>query len=171
MVTYGPRLFLTPQMQKMIKGVHKNGFKIFTYSDPQPPHPQPELHRRHRGLGLWKTGLDGTMAWAYIGLYEKDVRLDDPGVKDNGVSMAYGFVLRGPKGVFDTLSWEAYREGYDDARYLATVQEALAKAKAAGKHKRLVGRTERWLGDVTVDADLDAWRGEMARRTEALLKP
>ena len=78
---------------------------------------------------------------------------------------------RGPEGVFDTLSWEAYREGYDDARYLATLQDAMAKAKAAGKHRRLVARTERWLGDLTVDADLDAWRLELARRTEALLKP
>ena len=171
MLTYDPELLLTPHYQQMIKAVHRNGFKIFTYSDPQPPHPLPGLHRRHRGLGLWKTGLDGTMAWAYAGLYEKDVTLDDTRIKDNGVSIAYGFVLRGPEGVFDTLSWEAYREGYDDARYLATLQDAIARAKAAGRHERLAARTERWLGDVTVNADLDAWRLEMARRTEALLKP
>jgi len=172
MVTYNPRLLMTPEMQKMIKGVHKNGFKIFTYADPQAHHPEPELHRRHRGLGLWKTGLDGTMTWAYTNIFLPSVRLDDPKVKDGGVNIdTTGFVVRGPEGVFDTLSWEAYREGYDDARYLATLQEAIAKAKAAGKHKRLAARMERWLGDVTVDADLDAWRLEMARRTEALLKP
>jgi len=171
MLTYDPQLLLMPQMQKMIKDVHKNGFKIFTYSDPQPPQPLPELHRRNRGLGLWKTGIDGTMAWAYCGLYEKDKLPDDPDIKDGGVMITYGFVLRGPEGVFDTLSWEAYREGYDDARYLATLQDAMAKAKAAGKHRRLVERTGRWLGDLTVDADLDAWRLEMARKTEAILKP
>lgn len=169
MLTYDPHLLLMPQMQKVIKDVHKNGFKIFTYSDPQPPQPLPELHRRNRGLGLWKTGIDGTMAWAYCGLYEKDKLPDDADIKDGGVMITYGFVLRGPEGVFDTLSWEAYREGYDDARYLATLQDAMAKA--AGKHRRLVARTERWLGDLTVNADLDAWRLEMARRTEALLKP
>ena len=104
-----------------------------------------------------------------IALYEKDKLPDDADIKDGGVMITYGFVLRGPEGVFDTLSWEAYREGYDDARYLATLQDAMAKA--AGKHRRLVARTERWLGDLTVNADLDAWRLEMARRTEALLKP
>ena len=42
--------------------------------------------------------------------------------------------------------------------------------KAAGKHKQLVAGIERWLGDITLGADLDAWRLEMAHRTEALLK-
>ncbi len=32
--------------------------------------------------------------------------------------MSIGIVLRGRDAAFDTLSWEAYREGYDDARYL-----------------------------------------------------
>ena len=73
-------------------------------------------------------------------------------------------------GPLDTLSWEGYREGRDDARYLATLQDAIARAKAAGRHARLVAQTERWLGDITVNADLAAWRLEMARRTEALLK-
>jgi hypothetical protein len=50
------------------------------------------------------------------------------------------------------------------------LQDAIAKAKAAGKHTRLVARTERWLGDLRVDADLDKWRREMARRTAALLQ-
>ncbi|MDP7399889.1 MAG: hypothetical protein QF541_23700, partial [Lentisphaeria bacterium] len=75
-----------------------------------------------------------------------------------------------PEGVLDTLSWEGYREGYDDARYLATLQAALARAKAAGRHQTLVARTQRWLDNLTVKADLDAWRLEMARRTELLLK-
>jgi len=173
MVTYDPELLMTPHIQKMIKGVHKNGFKISTQMDPVPGNPLPGQHRRHRGLGLWKIGFDGTMTRAYIDHHRpRTIRFDDQQIKDNGVGIgSFDFVLRGPRGVFDTLSWEAYREGRDDARYLATLQGALAKAKAKKKHARLVARTERWLDDVTVDADLDAWRLEMARRTEALLKP
>jgi hypothetical protein len=57
-----------------------------------------------------------------------------------------------------TMAWEGYREGCDDARYSATLQDVMAKAKAAGKHTRLVARTERWLDNVRVDADLGAWR-------------
>lgn len=113
-----------------------------------------------------------TMTWAYTHIWTRTIRPDDPGVKDNGVGLSSNsFVLRGPQGPLDTLSWEAYREGRDDARYLATLQDAIAKAKASGKHPRLVARTERWLDNVTVDVDLDAWRLEMARRTAALLKP
>ena len=46
----------------------------------------------------------------------------------------------------------------------------MKNAKAAGKHAELVARTERWFEDITVNDDLDAWRGEMARRIELLLK-
>ena len=53
----------------------------------------------------------------------------------------------------------------------ATLLDALEKAKAADKHLDLVRETEQWLDSLGMDADLDAWRLEMARRTEALLKP
>ena len=156
---WDPEILLTPGYQQLIEATHKNGNKIFTYFDPQGGQPFPEYHRRHRGLGLWKTGLDGTMTWAYIHIGKKVPRPDDAKIKDNGVGLSgNSFVLRGPAGPLDTLSWEGYREGYDDARYLATLQDALKKAKAAGKHTGPVARTERWLEDITVDADLDAWR-------------
>ena len=121
---------------------------------------------------MWKTGIDGTMTRAYVDHHApRTIHFDDQQIKDSGVNIAsFNFVLRGPKGPLDTLAWEGFREGYDDARYLATLQDAIAKAKAAGKHAGLVARTERWLGDITVTADLDAWRLEMARRTEELLR-
>ena len=110
------------------------------------------------------------MTWAYIHIWTKTVRPEDPQVKNNGVSLSSNsFVMRGPQGPLDTLSWEGYREGYDDARYLATLQDALARAKTAGRHPQLVSHTQRWLDNTTVDADLDSWRWEMANRTEALL--
>jgi hypothetical protein len=167
---WDPEILLTPGYQLMIKAAHRNGNKIFTYFDPQGGQPFPQYHRRHRGLGLWKTGLDGTMTWAYIHIWSRTLRPNDPVIQDNGVGIGgNSFVLRGPRGPLDTLSWEGYREGYDDARYLATLQNAMAKAKVAGKHTELVGQTQRWIDSVTVDADLDDWRREMAQRTETLL--
>ncbi len=168
---WNPEIMLTPSRRKIIEAAHKNGNRIFTYFDPQGGQPFPEYHRRHRGLGLWKAGLDGTMTWAYIHIWSKTVRPDDPRVKGDGVGISpNSFVLRGPAGPLDTLSWEGYREGCDDARYLATLQDALKKAKAAGKHTGAVARTERWLEGIKVNDDLDAWRWEMARRTELLLQ-
>ena len=170
LINLDPQFLMTPELQKIINGVHKNGYKVLTYMDPLGGWPVPEHHRRNRGLGLWKTGLDGTMTWAYAHTWTKTIRFGDQEIKDNGVSYVNSFILRAPRGPIDTLAWEGYREGCDDARYLATLQDALAKAKVAGKNKRLVARTERWLGDLSVNADLDEWRLEMARRTEALLK-
>ena len=167
---WDPEILLTPGYQQMIEATHKNGNKIFTYFDPQGGQPFPEYHRRHRGLGLWKTGLDGTMTWAYVHLGRKVPRPDDAKIKDNGMGLSQNSaVMRGPRGPLDTLSWEGYREGYDDARYLATLQNTMAKARAAGKQTELVAQTRRWLDSITVDANLDAWRREMARRTEMLL--
>ena len=169
---WDPQIMLTPRYQGLIKAAHEAGNRIFTYFDPQGGQPFPEYHRRHRGMGLWKAGLDGTMTWAYIHIWTRTVRLSDPHIEDNGVGISpNSFVLRGPRGPIDTLSWEGYREGYDDARYLATLQNTMAKARAAGKQTELVVQTQRWLDNITVDAELDAWRREMARRTEALLKP
>jgi hypothetical protein len=170
LITWDPETFMMPDYQRSIKGAHGHGHKIFSYFDPQGGMPVPELHRRHRGLGMWKTGLDGTMTWAYIHIYWKTPHPDSPEVQDSGVPHSpNSFVVRGPEGPFDTLAWEGYREGCDDARYLATLQDAISKAKAAGKHTRLVARTERWLGDLRADANLDEWRREMARRTAVLL--
>ena len=166
---WNPEILLTPRFQEIVKTAHQNGNRIFTYFDPQGGQPFPEYHRRHRGLGLWKSGLDGTMTWAYIHIRNKTVHSDDPEIRKNGVSLSQNsFVLRGPQGPLDTLSWEGYREGYDDARYLTTLQDAMGEAKAASKHPQLVAQTQRWLDNLSVHTDLDAWRAEMAQRTERL---
>lgn len=167
---WDPQLLLAPEYQQLIKTAHQRGNKVFTYFDPQGGQPFPEYHRRHRGMGLWKTGLDGTMTWAYIHIWTPTVRLNDPRFEDGVPYSGNAFVVRGPEGVLDTLGWEGYREGYDDARYLATLKEAMAKATAERKHADLVADTRRWLDHVGVDANLNEWRAEMARRTKKLLQ-
>ncbi len=170
MIKWNPSVWLMPHYQRSIKAAHEHGNKAFSYFDPQGGQQVPEQHRRHRCMGMWKSGLDGTMTWAYIHIYTPTARLDDPGMQDGGIPWSQNaFVIRGPEGVLDTLSWEGYREGFDDARYLATLQDAMAKATAAGRHTELVARTQRWLDNLPINADLDKWRAEMARRTELLL--
>ena len=170
MIKWNPAVWLMPHYRHAIKAAHDHGNKAFSYFDPQGGQQVPEQHRRHRGMGMWKAGLDGTMTWAYIHIWTPTARMGDPYTEDNGVCWSQNaFVLRGPKGVLDTLSWEGYREGYDDARYLATLQDAMAKASAAGRHGTLVARTQRWLDNISIHADLDEWRREMARRTAVLL--
>ena len=85
-------------------------------------------------------------------------------------SMIFSFVWRAKDGVLDTLAWEAYREGYDDARYLATLLDALREAEEKGKHDVLVFDTRAWFKSLSINADLNAWRQEMVRRIETLKK-
>ncbi len=163
-------LMLTPEIQGLIKKAHQYGNKIFTYFDPQGGQPFPEYHRRHRGMGLWKIGLDGTMTWAYFHVWQETPRMDSADVQQNGLQYlpSNAFVVRGPAGPLDTLGWEGYREGYDDARYLATLEDAMANAQAQGRHRRLVSQTKQWLRDVDVNDNLNAWRLEMSRRISLL---
>ena len=155
-------LLLQPEVQEKIKRVHKAGGRIYTYMDPCAGHVWVEHHRRMRGLGLWKAGLDGTMTWAYT-------HITQPRYKQAGrFDVSIGFVLRGRDAAFDTLSWEAYREGHDDARYLATLLNAVEQAQQSGRHAALVQETTRWLDETRMDVDLDAWRREMMIRTERL---
>jgi len=157
--------FLQPDYQKMVADVHSRGFKIFTYMDPMAGYTFPETHRRMRGLGLWKSGVDGTANWAFT--HETENNFTTP-----GPARWYGlfdWVLRGKEATFDTLSWEAYREGYDDARYLATLRQTLTQAEKHGHQSDLVRDTRAWLTNLSIDADLDVWRHEMVQRTEQLL--
>jgi hypothetical protein len=76
------------------------------------------------------------------------------------------FVCRTKAGPIDTLSWEAYREGYDDARYLATLQDALVRANqsSSAAQRGVARRAQRWLDSIDVlSMDPDAVRAEMAR--------
>ena len=165
-----PGKLLDPGIQNMIKGVHKKGFAIFTYMDPLAGQALPGLHRRDRGLGLWKAGLDGTMTWAYTHIMGPSKKETSSLAVSVVQPLIFAFVWRTSNGVLDTLAWEAYREGADDARYLATLLAAMSKARAGGRHGELVAATRAWLDGLTMDADLAAWRREMTRRIEALLK-
>ena len=79
------------------------------------------------------------------------------------------FVLISQDVPVDTQSWESNRESYEDASYSATLQDAVARARATDKLADYTSETRMWVDNITVDADLDAWRREMARRTEMLL--
>ena len=158
--------FNPPDYPSVIAKMHERGGKVFTYMDSLAGgYGIPEVQRRLRGLGMWKAKLDGTMPWSYHHF------MVPPHLEAGPLhwSNFHSFVLRGAEAPFDTLSWEAYREGYDDARYLATLQHAIAACRAEGKHPELVTETENWLEKVPTDVDLDTWRRQMIVHTEKLL--
>lgn len=131
---------------------HGEGHLIFNYANPQVGNEQPERYRRNYGLLLWQADYDGAMDYAYqhsFGSLWND--FDHVDYRDH--VFAYATV----DGVIDTVEWEGFREGVDDIRYLATLQQLVAEKKAEGRDTSV---TEAWLADLKSGSltDLDAIR-------------
>ncbi len=146
----------------VIDSTHRRGNRIFAYAFPWSSWPVPQTVRRKSGLGLWKMGFDGMMNWAYT--HTKGTV--GPGPIAQG---GYCYVIRTEHGVLDNLRWEAFREGVDDVRYLATLIDVLGRLAGTYGREPLVAETLAWLTTVDViEDDLNATRREMARRIIAL---
>ncbi len=120
-----PESLLVSEWQDMINGVHERGKRILTYMDPWGSWPLADDHRRVRGFGMWLSGMDGTMTWSHAGFRSHSgvPSPDDTKMLESG-AYTRGIIMRTKRGVLDTLSWEGYREGYDDSRYIATLLAA-----------------------------------------------
>ena len=148
-----------PHFRGIIDGTHRRGNRIFTYMFPMAGVPMPEIHRRHYGLGLWQMGFDGCMNWAYTHMKGS---VTEPG-------LFWCYVVRAHEGVIDKLEWEGFREGVDDARYLATLLDLLNRRAGIYGKDPLVVETWAWLGQLdAAKDDLNATRAEMAKRILAL---
>lgn len=155
---WGSGALLGEPYQSMILAQHSQGHKVFTYMDPVGGAAWPDDQRRCRGLGMYKVGVDGTMTWAWTH-YRQPVL--GPVGTEIGIS-THGFALRGPEAPIALLSLVGFREGVDDARYLATLQAEIAKGGVEAK------KAEKWLENVGIRADLDQWRAEMIGWIERL---
>ena len=108
----------------MGEAYHAMGYLIGSYANPQGGVEEPETYRRNFGLLLWKVGYDCACTYAYqhsFGHSWDD--FDNATYRDH--EMAYPTV----NGVIPTIQWEGYREGYDDLRYLATLENLIDRTK------------------------------------------
>ncbi|HOG52125.1 MAG TPA: hypothetical protein PKY10_16170, partial [Lentisphaeria bacterium] len=126
----------------MGEAYHAMGHLIGSYANPQGGVEEPETYRRNFGLGLWKAGYDCACTYAYQHSFGHSWD-DYDHVTYRDHEMAYPTV----NGVIPTIQWEGYREGYDDLRYLATLENL------ANKHQRTPGKT-----------------GELARATQLWMR-
>jgi hypothetical protein len=75
------------------------------------------------GFGFWRSGFLTLIPWIYSS------STGDPFNYLDGASMDF-FNRREPDGTpIPVALWEAYREGYDDHRYLYTLEQAIAAAR------------------------------------------
>jgi hypothetical protein len=79
------------------------------------------------GFGFWRSGFLTLIPWIY------SASSGDPFNYLDGASMDF-FNRHEPDGTpMPVALWEAYREGYDDYRYIYTLGQLVAEAKASGK--------------------------------------
>lgn len=91
------------------------------------------------GFGLWRSGLDGTSPYGFLGHYTTITRNGE--VIDNHGSKYYDD-FDGPKREYNsiypstdepvlTLQWEGYREGIDDSRYTTLLRQEIDAIKSS----------------------------------------
>jgi hypothetical protein len=106
------------------RAYHAAGHLIGSYANPQGGVEEPETYRRNFGLVLWKAGYDCACTYAYQHSFTHAWDdFDNARYRDH--NMAYPTV----NGVIPTVQWEGYREGYDDLRYVATLENLIEKAR------------------------------------------
>ncbi|HWI57660.1 MAG TPA: hypothetical protein VNZ22_10570, partial [Bacillota bacterium] len=81
------------------------------------------------GFGFWRSGFRALIPWIY------SASIGDPFNYLDGSAMDF-FNRSEPDGrPLPVTLWEAYREGYDDYRYLYTLEQLIAEAKQSPKAK------------------------------------
>ncbi|MBI4624075.1 MAG: hypothetical protein HY736_12780 [Verrucomicrobia bacterium] len=79
------------------------------------------------GFGFWRSGFRTLIPWIY------SASTGDPLNYLDGYTMDF-FNRREPDGTpLPVAMWEAYREGYDDYRYIYTLEQMIAEAKQSAK--------------------------------------
>lgn len=148
-----------------------------------------EWNRFINGLFMWVSPLEVHVPWMY---YSYGGSAFDDTDSDH---FDFGYAFPDPDDptqMLSTLHYEAFREGYDDIRYITTLEQAIAKAKARGvdaseaqawlaQIRALLPQLPQDIQDINVEspytvaatrrfsgADYDTIRGQTARHIVAL---
>ncbi len=111
--------------------IKRRGNRVFSYANPQVGLEDPDRYRRSHGFELWKAGYDGTMTYAYNDIAD-EMWNDFDGDKNRRDFM---FTYPIEDALIGTVQWEGLREGIDDLRYLATLED-LVDGLPDGESKR-----------------------------------
>jgi hypothetical protein len=142
---------------------HSYGHKVYAYAIPQTVSEYPQTFRKNYGLALWQNNYDGAMVYAYQHSFNDIWNDFDSSMRD------HAFAYPTMNGVIDTIQWEGFREGINDMRYLAALQNAITAAKGQGKDTT---EAEAYLANLKssdlTNRDLDAIRSQMINYILAL---
>lgn len=130
----------------------------------------PLANRYRNGWWLWRHGLAGAWPYVYFSVNPKLDPFDDwSGTLRGGYCTAYPTA----DGIIGTVQWEAYREGIQDMRYLASLEAAIQRGEGRPKQARAVAAARALLAQLrertpTRCEELDGWRGDVVAALLAL---
>ncbi|MBW7865435.1 MAG: hypothetical protein H3C30_13615 [Candidatus Hydrogenedentes bacterium] len=144
----------------------KNGTEFWWYGTGCYVNPAPQeggmlFNRYGAGVFFWKTGAKSQVTWTFCRPHG-DVFNDFDGSAQNSAepkeqATVYPHLLRPNdwgtyQGAIPTVAWEALREGYNDYRYLHTLQCAIAAARAGGdkRMKQKADKAEKHMTELMV---------------------
>jgi hypothetical protein len=144
--------------------VHANGFKIFSYANPQAGVEIPEVYRRNYGIALWKAGYDGAINYCYCTIDPERSwnDFDEDHYRD------HNFAYPAVNTPIDTTQFEGWREGVDDLRYLATLQKMVETVVRSGQGVDVAADCQVWIDNISGREELYGLRREMIRRADML---
>jgi len=114
---------------------------------PQTSLEDPRVWRHLAGFWLWTSGLDGVAPFAYQSAPGNPYVDWDP---EPGVWRDHSFAYPTRSGVLDTVHWEAFREGVDDARYCTALWSHLQLARELGLKSAGLEQTQAWLDGIRI---------------------
>lgn len=158
----GTRKLTMEQARERSEAYHKHGNRIFARTNPQVGVENADMYRRNYGMVLLAMGFDGTMNYAYQDSWGSIWNDFDGYFRD------HVFAYPTSDGLIDTIQWEGFREGVDDAKYMMTLQNTIAEARKADID---VTAVEQWIAGIDYQtADLDLIRERIIDEILALRK-
>ena len=162
---------------ELANSLRQNHAQAWVYYNQMDIHSRPqECERLINGYWLWRSPFTASVPWCYR-IY---------GSPFNAMAsrwLNFGFAFHDPKAheLVGTLGWEAYRQGYNDLCYLATLERAIKRASAGTQAVRLA---QHWLERIRTSRpetatgmamalsphDLTLRRAQMAHMIEALIR-
>ena len=148
--------------------IHEHGRRVYAYATPQGGVEDPQVYRRHYGVGLWQAKYDGALIYAYQDM--RGVAWSD----FDGRYRDHFLVYPTSGGYIPTLAWEGLREAIYDVRYLETLEAAVvgrAPNEGCEVERRAHRDAQRILQAAALGAypTLDAMRTAVAMGTNTLV--
>ncbi|MCX7017315.1 MAG: hypothetical protein NTW86_32925, partial [Candidatus Sumerlaeota bacterium] len=158
--------------EELREELHKAGDEAWAYYNIRDIGVTPEWVRLCNGYWLWESPLTAHVPWIYYSYGGSPFDDLDSDHHDFGYAAPHPTKPE----MVSTLEWEAFREGWDDLRYLATLQKALANAEKRGGANPAMTEAKKLLeefrsGDPRVPAQAERLTAQdYERRREAMAK-